>query len=205
MSVVDSIRERQGRDRPRASWRPRTDYAAPPAFDADDVEYMVGEIAAAKCADPVDVMLADAATAEVRADVAEDLGGSRSQSDFYRDYARMVRLACRIAAWDNYIADAERPRQPGHLPQRPDAATIKAQIDLPSFIDGKYVRLVKAGRDRFVGLCPFHGEKSPSMSVWSDGRWHCFGCGAGGDVFEFVKRWYKCDFRGALEILRGGT
>lgn len=202
MSIVDAIRQ-QHPNITRQSWRPRTDRTAPVVFDAGDVDYIAVEIAEAQCANPVDVMLADAAAAEVRADVAEDLDQDHAAAGYYRDYARMVRLACRIAAWNKAAAQAEQPRKPGHLPPRPDAATIKAQIDLVSFIDGKYVRLMKAGRDRFVGLCPFHEDRNPSMSVWTDGRWHCFACGAGGDVFEFVKRWHHCEFREALDIIGG--
>ncbi|HZH61946.1 MAG TPA: CHC2 zinc finger domain-containing protein, partial [Metabacillus sp.] len=50
----------------------------------------------------------------------------------------------------------------------------------------EYVQLKKQGRNYF-GLCPFHGEKSPSFSVSADKQiFHCFGCGAGGNVFSFL-------------------
>ena len=54
-----------------------------------------------------------------------------------------------------------------------------------------YVPLRKVGRT-YKGLCPFHAEKTPSFHVDPDkGFFHCFGCGAGGDVFEFLERHEK--------------
>lgn len=40
---------------------------------------------------------------------------------------------------------------------------------------------------RWVGLCPFHAEKKPSFTVTEEGMWNCFGCGVGGDVFDFMR------------------
>jgi len=70
----------------------------------------------------------------------------------------------------------------------------------PSFLDelrnrlsidqivGRRVRLIKRGREQ-TGLCPFHSEKTPSFTVSQDkGFYHCFGCGAHGDVIGFVMR-----------------
>ncbi|GIW45507.1 MAG: DNA primase [Candidatus Binatia bacterium] len=64
-----------------------------------------------------------------------------------------------------------------------------------------YVRLKKQGRN-YVGLCPFHTEKTPSFSVSPEkGLFHCFGCGVGGNVFTFVMRLEGVDFRTAVERL----
>lgn len=64
-----------------------------------------------------------------------------------------------------------------------------------------YVRLKKQGRN-YVGLCPFHAEKTPSFSVSPEkGLFHCFGCGAGGNVFTFLMRVEGLDFRTAVERL----
>ena len=66
---------------------------------------------------------------------------------------------------------------------------------------GEYLHLRKAGR-RYVGLCPFHAEKTPSFSVDEQKQlFHCFGCGAGGDVFKFLMLHEKLEFREALEML----
>jgi len=64
-----------------------------------------------------------------------------------------------------------------------------------------YVQLKKAGRN-WLGLCPFHSEKTPSFTV-SDERalFHCFGCGAGGNVFTFVMQQEGVEFREAVELL----
>lgn len=66
---------------------------------------------------------------------------------------------------------------------------------------GRYVRLQKKGR-RHVGLCPFHSEKTPSFGVSPDKQlYHCFGCQAGGDVIDFVKRIEGVEFIEAIRQL----
>ena len=65
----------------------------------------------------------------------------------------------------------------------------------------QYVKLKKTGKNH-KGLCPFHNEKTPSFIVSEDRqRYHCFGCGASGDVIEFVMNMEKLDFVDALEYL----
>jgi DNA primase len=76
---------------------------------------------------------------------------------------------------------------------------IKERLDIVEVIS-PYVRLRKAGRT-FKGLCPFHTEKTPSFIVYPDGHYHCFGCGASGDVFTFVMRTENLEFREALQLL----
>ena len=53
---------------------------------------------------------------------------------------------------------------------------------------GQYVNLKRSGSNLF-GLCPFHGEKTPSFTVYPENNsFYCFGCGAGGDVITFIKK-----------------
>ena len=80
---------------------------------------------------------------------------------------------------------------------------IKAQTDIVSVITSYGISLEKKGSS-FMGLCPFHEDKNPSLSVdQSKGLFHCFGCGAGGDVFDFVMRHQGVEFKEALAILKG--
>jgi DNA primase len=77
---------------------------------------------------------------------------------------------------------------------------IHARIDIASFI-GQYVPLKKRGND-LVGLCPFHGEKTPSFHVHPDrGFFKCFGCGAGGDVITFLQKLENMTFGDAVRVL----
>ncbi len=67
------------------------------------------------------------------------------------------------------------------------AHTLKQQADIVRIV-GEYVTLKRAGAQNFTGLCPFHSEKTPSFSVHATRQfYHCFGCGASGDVFSFVQ------------------
>ncbi len=85
-----------------------------------------------------------------------------------------------------------------------DVAEIKARADLVQII-GESVSLKKAGLN-FKGLCPFHGEKTPSFMVSPErGSWHCFGCNEGGDVFSFVMKRDHLDFPEALGSLAKRT
>ncbi len=77
---------------------------------------------------------------------------------------------------------------------------LKARTDILTIIGG-YTKLVRKGRS-YWGLCPFHNEKTPSFSVNPEGRYyHCFGCGAGGDVIKFVMNVESVDFIDAVKIL----
>jgi DNA primase len=79
---------------------------------------------------------------------------------------------------------------------------IRARVALAEVI-GRRTRLVKRGRE-FTGLCPFHNEKSPSFTVNEDkGFFHCFGCGAHGDVIGFVMQSQNMGFLDAVEALAG--
>ncbi|PKL02878.1 MAG: DNA primase [Synergistetes bacterium HGW-Synergistetes-2] len=81
-----------------------------------------------------------------------------------------------------------------------DVRRVKDRLDIVEVI-GDYVRLKKAGNN-FLGLCPFHDEKTPSFNVSpSRQTFHCFGCGQGGDVFSFIMEKENLSFREALEIL----
>jgi DNA primase len=76
---------------------------------------------------------------------------------------------------------------------------LKSQADI-SLVIQQFLPLKRTGTNRYVGVCPFHDDHSPSMTVNPTlGIYKCFACGAGGDVFKFVKEHEKIDFNGAVE------
>src|SRR6478609_10825542 len=78
------------------------------------------------------------------------------------------------------------------------AYTLKQQADIVRIV-GDYIKLKKAGAQNYSGLCPFHKEKTPSFSVHATRQFfHCFGCGASGDVFAFVQKIENISFPEAV-------
>ncbi len=81
--------------------------------------------------------------------------------------------------------------------------TIEAVCQAVSIVEvaGERIRLKRSGKNYF-GLCPFHSEKTPSFAVHPVKQiYRCFGCGVGGDVFDFVARIERTDFLGAVRSL----
>src|ERR1700681_382259 len=79
-------------------------------------------------------------------------------------------------------------------------AELRSAADIVAIISD-HTKLKKAGRS-WKGLCPFHSERTPSFTVDRDkGLYHCFGCGAGGDVIHFVRQIDRLDFPEAVEAL----
>ena len=84
---------------------------------------------------------------------------------------------------------------PSHIIQE-----ITDKCDIVDFIS-KYVRLKRSSGD-YVGLCPFHGEKTPSFHVSPDKQlYHCFGCGEGGTIINFVMKMENLSFLEAVKFL----
>ncbi len=78
---------------------------------------------------------------------------------------------------------------------------VRDAVDFVELV-GDRTELRKAGVRRYVGLCPFHDERSPSFGIDPvEKLYHCFGCGEGGDVFKFVMETESLDFGAALEAL----
>ena len=77
---------------------------------------------------------------------------------------------------------------------------VRSRNDIVDIISG-YIKLKKSGNSYF-GLCPFHGEKTPSFHVIPDRQmYHCFGCGVSGNVYTFVMEYENYTFREAVEML----
>jgi DNA primase len=81
------------------------------------------------------------------------------------------------------------------------AQVVKQQADIVRIV-GEYITLKKSGSQSYAGLCPFHGEKTPSFSVHAVRQfYHCFGCHEGGDVFSFVQKKENVGFAEAVKIV----
>ncbi|MCR4334188.1 MAG: DNA primase [Patescibacteria group bacterium] len=79
---------------------------------------------------------------------------------------------------------------------------IKQRLSIVDVVES-YIKLERAGAN-LKGKCPFHNEKTPSFFVSPErGSYYCFGCGAKGDIFEFVQNFEGLDFMGALKMLAG--
>ena len=77
---------------------------------------------------------------------------------------------------------------------------VRNRCDIVEIING-YIPLKRAGAS-YKAPCPFHNEKTPSFSVSPSKQiYHCFGCGAGGNVFNFVMQYEKLDFVEAVRLL----
>jgi len=91
------------------------------------------------------------------------------------------------------------------LIRREDVDLVRERARIDEIVSA-HVTLKPAGVGALVGLCPFHDERSPSFNVRpSVGRYHCFGCGEGGDVIEFVMKMDGLSFTEAIEYLAGKT
>jgi len=81
------------------------------------------------------------------------------------------------------------------------AYTVKQQADIVRIV-GDYIKLKKTGAQNYSGLCPFHGEKTPSFSVHATRQfYHCFGCGLSGDVFSFVQKIENITFPESVRLV----
>src|SRR2546421_615496 len=78
---------------------------------------------------------------------------------------------------------------------------VREAVDMIALVSAR-TELRRAGVNSYFGLCPFHDERTPSFHVSPDDRlYHCFGCQASGDPFNFVMETEGLDFTGALEAL----
>lgn len=92
------------------------------------------------------------------------------------------------------------------MPRIPDAELerLKSEVSLERLIEGRGIVLKHRGADR-VGLCPFHEDREPSLVVTpAKNLWHCFGCGLGGGVIDWVMKSEGVSFRHAVALLKEG-
>jgi hypothetical protein len=139
-------------------------------FDATDIDY-----------------LALFTISELRAEIKNAWNKLKCENDwhwqmYYEDFIKACHLAIRIS---ELLEPAIKPTLRNIQPRFESADTIKERYDLVDYI-GQYVQLKKVN-NKYQGLCPFHPDKhSPSLVVYPDQHWHCFGCQRNGTVIDFV-------------------
>ncbi|MBK8964229.1 MAG: hypothetical protein IPM75_14455 [Candidatus Competibacteraceae bacterium] len=89
------------------------------------------------------------------------------------------------------------------MPRIPDAELerLKSEVSLERLIEGRGIALKQRGADR-VGLCPFHEDREPLVVTPAKNLWHCFGCGLGGGVIDWVMKAEGVSFRHAVALLK---
>jgi DNA primase len=93
----------------------------------------------------------------------------------------------------------------GNILDELEKDSLKAKIDLADLFSSFGVHLERKGKS-FMGCCPFHDDKTPSLSVDAEkGLYHCFGCGESGDAFDLVMKMKGFSFPEALNYLKGGS
>ena len=137
--------------------------------------------------------------ADIKACVAENYRGTEYETPEdtfpWADY----RDTCEEALKWIYNSKPKTQALPNH---HIDIEAIKTKNDIVVIIE-QFTKLRKSGRN-FTGRCPIHQDKNPSLTVYPDSQsWHCFGCGRGGDVIDFIQGIENTDFRGATAILGG--
>lgn len=85
-----------------------------------------------------------------------------------------------------------------------DIDAIRRDYPLPGIV-GATIKLIRAGNE-FKACCPFHADRSPSFTIYEGGRrFQCFGCGAGGDVLDYLAKLHSVGLRDAAAMLTGGN
>lgn len=182
-------------------------------FDAADIDYLA-------CNLDLSHLRHEHRRAEVELAVCRQYEETGSPDEVYwADYSAALRLTISIAETSaratSRLAGASnlkmpqgggsaKPRRAAAVRERPHrAADVKSRTDIAEII-GQHLKLKPSGRI-LMGLCPFHNETNPSFTVYPDRqRWHCYGCGRGGDVFTFIQLAHNVDFKGAIRYLGGG-
>lgn len=157
-------------------------------FDASSIDYLVLSFTSAG-------LRWLALRAEMRARICRTLSEDEEAEGYWVEFAQACRFALDTQLW---LDSATKPK--AYHGKRLDPQAIKEQVDLVSIVE-RHTRLRKAGRN-FVGCCPFHDDRHPSLTVYPERQsWHCFGCNQGGDVISFIMAAENLDFRGALAHL----
>ena len=172
-------------------------------FDSHDVAYLAENLTPAQLRCEIQNARKRATDRDIFFSIPYEYLGPSYQK-YYKEYCQDFNFP-----FEDYIticqaALSSKPKPaPAAIRGRIDPEAIKARNDIVAVVE-QYTVLRKSGHNRFLGSCPLHEDKHPSMTVYADNQsWHCFQCNRGGDVISFIQAVENTDFRGAAAILRG--
>lgn len=106
--------------------------------------------------------------------------------------------------WRNRAADLGADRVRAEVAWRERCERVRESVDLGLLIAADCDKAQPVGRNKWEACCPFHSDRSPSLSIDAAKRlWYCHGCGVGGDAFTYVELRYGLDFAAAVRHLEG--
>lgn len=154
-------------------------------FDADDVNYLVTKFS-------IPELNKEIRHAQQKKLFAFDEHNAELEQ-FYNDYIDSCKLAINIQqSLESITAKLNHGTTPFE-----SIESIKSRYSLVDYIS-QYINLKKSG-SRFQGLCPFHSDhNSPSLTIYPNQTWHCFGCQKHGDIITFVMEYDHLDIKSAL-------
>jgi len=141
-------------------------------------------------------------------ELSEEVGHSGDITDFFVRLGKSKEDFLKLMEQAKPAPPKPEPPVPENLPrvQSQDSALsqrimdIKHQVPITKVI-GKYIKLQATG-DKFIGLCPFHEDHNPSLTVYpATGTFHCYGCNKHGDVITFLREIANLSFSQALDAL----
>jgi hypothetical protein len=160
-------------------------------FDAADLDYMVLHLT-------IEQLRHEHYHATIQVAVCRQFGDPDEY--YWEAYLDAVKLALEVRRWLD--TPLKTKSKPGPARNHLSIAEIKACTDILTVVS-QYVQLRKCGT-RYIGKCPFHDDRAPSLVVYPDTQtWYCFGCNQGGDVISFAMKINNLDFSEAIKILAG--
>jgi len=115
------------------------------------------------------------------------------------DYEGYMKVCQEALTWTP--GGNDKKPEPYTRKRRIDIDSLKARLDIVAEVE-RYTPLRKSGNNRFLGQCPLHEDKHPSMTIYADKQsWHCFQCNKGGDVIDFIMAVEGVDFQAAAALL----
>lgn len=163
-------------------------------FDNRDAELINNRLS-------LEELKAELHNADIQETVSRSFGNNKDEN-YWHHLRGLVEYLYYGRRWLRQLDSQEKRRHRHGKEPRLSIEEIKQGHDIVEVIE-RYVNLKRIGQ-RYKGLCPFHDDRHPSLSVTPETqRWKCFGCGRGGDIIDFIEEMGNLDTAGAIKQLAG--